>query len=130
MTQTPVTAQKIAFIQARWHADIVDQARIGLMEALPPGMVVDVIDVPGALEIPLIAQRLARTGATGIPPTPEACPGEAQVLMRLSSNPAQARKWATAAQDALSRARHGRAVNLDPAALVLDTLFTLQKSAA
>ena len=65
MTQTPVTAQKIAFIQARWHADIVDQARIGLMEALPPGMVVDVIDVPGALEIPLIAQRLARTGAYG-----------------------------------------------------------------
>ncbi|MEM1298191.1 MAG: 6,7-dimethyl-8-ribityllumazine synthase [Pseudomonadota bacterium] len=65
MTQTPLTAQKIALIQARWHADIVDQARIGLLEALPPGMEVDVVDVPGALEIPLTAQRLARTGTYG-----------------------------------------------------------------
>ena len=65
MTRTPVTDLKIALIQARWHADIVDQARIGLIEALPPGMGVDVFDVPGALEIPLMAQRLARTGAYG-----------------------------------------------------------------
>ena len=65
MTQTPISEQKIAFIQARWHADIVDQARVGLLEALPPGMSVDVIDIPGALEIPLMAQRLARTGEYG-----------------------------------------------------------------
>lgn len=65
MTRTPVTDQRIALIQARWHADIVDQARIGLIEALPPGMTVDVVDVPGALEIPLTAQRLARTGRYG-----------------------------------------------------------------
>lgn len=57
-----LTDQRIAFVQARWHADIVDQARIGLLEALPPGLAVDVVDVPGALEIPLTAQRLARTG--------------------------------------------------------------------
>ena len=54
--------QRIALVQARWHADIVDQARIGLLEALPPGMGVDVVDVPGALEIPLTAQKLAKTG--------------------------------------------------------------------
>ena len=65
MTQTPITDTRIAFIQARWHAAIVDQARIGLLEALPPGMGVDVVDVPGALEIPLAAQRLARTGRYG-----------------------------------------------------------------
>ncbi|MFK7942166.1 MAG: 6,7-dimethyl-8-ribityllumazine synthase [Paracoccaceae bacterium] len=65
MTQTPLTDQRIALIQARWHSDIVDQAGIGLIEALPPGLRVDVIDVPGALEIPLTAQRLARTGAYG-----------------------------------------------------------------
>lgn len=65
MTQTPLTAQKIALIQARWHSDIVDQARIGLLEALSPGQQVDVVDVPGALEIPLMAQRLARTGEYG-----------------------------------------------------------------
>ncbi|MEM7190043.1 MAG: 6,7-dimethyl-8-ribityllumazine synthase [Pseudomonadota bacterium] len=57
-----VTDQRIALIQARWHADIVDQARVGLLEALPPGLQVDVIDVPGALEIPLTAQRLAQSG--------------------------------------------------------------------
>lgn len=64
MSDTPqaLTDQRIAFVQARWHADIVDQARAGLLEALPPGMIVDVVDVPGALEIPLISQRLARTG--------------------------------------------------------------------
>jgi len=65
MTQTPISEHRIAFIQARWHADIVDQARIGLLEALPPGQAVDVIDVPGALEIPLMAQRLARSGDYG-----------------------------------------------------------------
>ena len=57
--------RKIALIQARWHADIVDQARIGLLDALPPGMQVDVFDVPGALEIPLTAKRLAATGQYG-----------------------------------------------------------------
>ena len=65
MTQTPLTTQKIALIQARWHSDIVDQARIGLLEALSPGQQVDIVDVPGALEIPLMAQRLARTGDYG-----------------------------------------------------------------
>ena len=60
-----LTDQKIALIQARWHADIVDQARVGLLEALPPGMAVDVVDVPGALEIPLTAKRLAMTGQYG-----------------------------------------------------------------
>jgi len=60
-----LTDQKIALIQARWHADIVDQARVGLLEALPPGMAVDVVDVPGALEIPLTAKRLAQSGQYG-----------------------------------------------------------------
>lgn len=63
---TPLNEQRIALIQARWHADIVDQARIGLLETLPPGLQVDIIDVPGALEIPLMAQRLARTGQYGV----------------------------------------------------------------
>jgi len=64
-TPQPHDGRRIAFIQARWHAGIVDQARIGLLAALPPGMAVDVYDVPGALEIPLVAQRLARTGRYG-----------------------------------------------------------------
>lgn len=74
--------------------------------------------------------RLARTGAAGQPPAPEAAPGEAAMLARLSPTPAKARAWANLAAEATQRARHGQAVNLDPAALVLDTVFKMQKTAA
>lgn len=80
--------------------------------------------------IDIALTRLARTGAMGHPPQVEAAPNEAAILSRLSSTQAQARVWAETAQTALARARHGRAVNLDPAALVLDTLFKLQDTAA
>lgn len=73
--------------------------------------------------------RLARTGALGSPP-PEAIAGEAATLTRLSPNPAAARAWANIATDITGRTRHGKAVNLDPAALVLDTFFKLQDTAA
>ncbi len=80
--------------------------------------------------IDIALTRLARTGAMGQPPQVEAAPNEAAILSRLASTQAQARVWAETAQTALARARHGRAVNLDPAALVLDTLFKLQDTAA
>lgn len=76
----------------------------------------------------LLLARLARTGATGAPP-PEAAPGEAEILARLAPGPDRARAWADLAQQIGARARHGRAVNLDPAALVLDTVFKLQSCA-
>lgn len=76
----------------------------------------------------LLLARLARTGATGTPP-PEAAPGEAEILARLAPGPARARAWAALAQEIGARARHGRAVNLDPAALVLDTVIRLQSCA-
>ncbi|WP_425046197.1 DNA polymerase III subunit delta' [Primorskyibacter sp. S87] len=72
--------------------------------------------------------RLARTGATGHPPTPEAAQGEAETISRLSADPAQARAWAETAATITARARHGQAVNLDPAALVLDTIFKMQET--
>jgi 6,7-dimethyl-8-ribityllumazine synthase len=56
---------RIAIIRARWHAEIVDQSVDGFIsewqqtEGAAP---VDVFDVPGALEIPLHAQLLARSG--------------------------------------------------------------------
>ncbi|MGV6848074.1 MAG: DNA polymerase III subunit delta' [Marinibacterium sp.] len=78
----------------------------------------------------LLLARLARTGATGAAPTPEAAPGEADILTRLSPDPAKAREWAALASDVRSRTRHGQAVNLDPAALVLDTLFRIEETAA
>lgn len=61
MTKSP----KFAFIKAQWHADIVVQALIGFQDQLAEfGLeaAVDVFDVPGAFEMPLLAQKLAATG--------------------------------------------------------------------
>lgn len=70
--------------------------------------------------------RLARAGATGQIPPIEAAPGEAEMLARLSPTPAAGRAWASGAEEIGARLRHGEAVNLDPAALILDTVFKLQ----
>jgi 6,7-dimethyl-8-ribityllumazine synthase len=53
---------RIALIQARWHADVVDQARLGFIKAVGAEAEVDVFDVPGAYEIPLLAKTLAKGG--------------------------------------------------------------------
>lgn len=61
MTKTP----RIAFIKARWHAEIVDQAFDGFVaraKAIIPGVEIDAFDVPGAFEMPLVAKKLAKTG--------------------------------------------------------------------
>lgn len=80
--------------------------------------------------VDLFLIRLARTGATGSPPQIEAAPDEAQILTRLAPTPAHARAWAEVAQEIGARMRHGRMVNLDPTALVLDTFFKIQHVAA
>lgn len=79
--------------------------------------------------IDVALSRLALTGATGAAPMPEAAPNEEETLARLSASPQQARKWAEVAAVITARARHGQAVNLDPAALVLDTVFKIQETA-
>lgn len=56
---------KIAFIKARWHAEIVDQAHAGFvaeMKATGRDAQVVAYDVPGAFEMPLLAKKLAETG--------------------------------------------------------------------
>ncbi|TCM85155.1 DNA polymerase III subunit delta' [Rhodovulum steppense] len=78
--------------------------------------------------IELMLARLARTGATGTPP-PEAAPGEAAMLARLAPGPDAARGWSEAAQILTARARQGRAVNLDPASLILDTVLRMDETA-
>ncbi len=55
------TKPKIAFIKARWHSDIVDRAYDGFMTQADAWDVV-AFDVPGAFEMPLLAQRLAGSG--------------------------------------------------------------------
>ena len=52
---------KCAFIKAEWHSDIVDNALVGFQKVLGDNPV-DVFNVPGAFEMPLIARDLARTG--------------------------------------------------------------------
>ena len=108
----------------------LDRARsLALAEAAAQRGAEDKLDLLFSL-IETALARLARTGATGHTPVPEAVPGEGEILARLSGHPRAARAWAETAQSALARVRHGRAVNLDPAALVLDTLFKLQETAA
>ncbi|QNG18220.1 6,7-dimethyl-8-ribityllumazine synthase [Rhodococcus triatomae] len=61
-----VEKRRVAFVQATWHRNIVDQARNGFTdEMLSLGYSRDSLDffeVPGAFEIPLHARRLAATG--------------------------------------------------------------------
>lgn len=61
-----LAGRSIAFVQAGWHGDIVAQARLSFFDEIArlggdaPG--IDVIDVPGAFEIPLHARLLAESG--------------------------------------------------------------------
>lgn len=77
----------------------------------------------------LFLARLARQGATATP-APEAAPGEAALFARLSPDAASARGWADLAQTLGARVRQGRAVNLDPSALLLDMLLRLETAGA
>ncbi|MES2145306.1 MAG: DNA polymerase III subunit delta' [Pseudomonadota bacterium] len=78
--------------------------------------------------IDLFLARLARTGTTGAPP-PEATPGEAAILQRLAPHQGVARAWADCAQTLGNRARRGKAVNLDPAALLMDMVLKIDETA-
>ncbi|MFV0408786.1 MAG: DNA polymerase III subunit delta' [Paracoccus sp. (in: a-proteobacteria)] len=68
--------------------------------------------------------RLARAGLMGAP-IPEAARGEGALMARLCPDAHAARIWAGAQAELSARARAGRAVNLDPAALVMDMLIQL-----
>lgn len=76
----------------------------------------------------LLLARLARAGLQG-PPATQGAPGEARLLARLSPDDRTARRWAGLQQDLGQRARAGRAVNLDPAALILDMLWRIEEAA-
>lgn len=64
-------SRRVAFVKARWHGEIVDQCQAGFeaamaaaTEADPLGAyTIDVFEVPGAFEIPLLARDLARSGS-------------------------------------------------------------------
>ncbi|MCV2874147.1 6,7-dimethyl-8-ribityllumazine synthase [Defluviimonas sp. WL0050] len=58
---TKMTHTRFAFIKANWHAHIVDQALAGFREVIHADRI-DVFDVPGAFEMPLLARDLAASG--------------------------------------------------------------------
>jgi len=59
-------AIRVAFVQSCWHRDIVDECREAFCAALRARAVeqdaIDLFEVPGAFELPLHVQQLARSG--------------------------------------------------------------------
>ncbi|WGD53922.1 6,7-dimethyl-8-ribityllumazine synthase [Bradyrhizobium sp. CB1650] len=55
--------QRVAFVQACWHREVVEEARIAFLKEAEARHLnhVDVFEVPGSFEIPLHAQILAKT---------------------------------------------------------------------
>jgi 6,7-dimethyl-8-ribityllumazine synthase len=66
MSSETSAGERIAFVQASWHRELIDHAReafVAEIAILGHGDdQVDVFHVPGAFEIPLHAQRLATSG--------------------------------------------------------------------
>ena len=61
-----IGTSRVAFIQANWHKDIVDQGREAFLDAFEAKggdrNRVKMYDVPGSYEIPLQAKLLAKNG--------------------------------------------------------------------
>ncbi|WP_099828136.1 DNA polymerase III subunit delta' [Oceaniglobus indicus] len=76
-----------------------------------------------------LLSRLARTGA-GLPPAAAITESELAMLHRLAPDIGAARIWADLQQTLGARMAHGKAVNLDPSALILDMGLTLNEGAA
>ena len=98
-------------------------ARLADLAGTRPGPEGDPFDLVVTL-LDRFLSRAARAGLLG-PPLPEAATGEAELFTRIAPDDRVARDWAAAQAQLSARARAGRAVNLDPSALVLDMLIGL-----
>lgn len=58
----------VALVKAMWHKDIVDEFAHSFIESLAvdPQYTIDTYDVPGVVEIPLLARKLIATGRYGV----------------------------------------------------------------
>jgi DNA polymerase-3 subunit delta' len=121
----PLYAELIKLLDGLPHVNrpaalALSNASVGAANAMRYAMLLDLFD--------LFLSRAARAGLMG-PPATQAAPNEALLLARLSPNDHAARRWAQLQQDLSARVRHGRAVNLDPAALILDMIFKIEETA-
>src|SRR3982074_3978974 len=61
-----VKPQRVAFVQASWHRDVVEECRIAFLEEIEARHIsraqVDLFEVPGSFRDTLRAQLLAKTG--------------------------------------------------------------------
>lgn len=61
-----MSTPKIAYIQAQWHSDITNSCKRSFVAKIQAKGFeksnIDFFEVPGSLEIPLFAKRLAKTG--------------------------------------------------------------------
>ncbi|MGB0507022.1 MAG: DNA polymerase III subunit delta' [Pikeienuella sp.] len=78
--------------------------------------------------VDLCLSRLAIAGAAG-PPVMAGAPDEPALMQQLSASPAAARLWADTAAQIASKTASARAVNLDPAQVMLDTFFEIDATA-
>jgi 6,7-dimethyl-8-ribityllumazine synthase len=55
--------QRVAFVQSSWHREAIDECRLAFLREMETRHIthVDVFEVPGAFEIPLRGQILAKT---------------------------------------------------------------------
>jgi 6,7-dimethyl-8-ribityllumazine synthase len=58
-----VKPQRVAFVQAAWHREVVEECRIAFLKEVEARHItnVDLFEVPGSFEIPLHVQMLAKT---------------------------------------------------------------------
>ena len=65
-TTSAVEGGRIALLQSRWHADVVQECTKAFIATLAANGIsqsrIDVVEVPGAFEMPLHAKLLSRTG--------------------------------------------------------------------
>ncbi len=65
-TAAALQTTRFAFIQSGWHGDIVNQGRNAFLAEMTrlgvERQAIDLLEVPGAFELPLLAKRLARSG--------------------------------------------------------------------
>jgi len=84
-----------------------------------------------AMTLDLAGLALGRLALAASGAAPEAfSPAEAGLFAGIGATPAQAKLWATLVPRLAERTTHARAVNLDPAQVILDTFLTIDAAAA